>query len=160
MPVGGGTTGGTGGINPNKPKKGKGDPNPKPKPPPLPGGGGTGGGGGGGGGGGAANAASLAELIAKYTGWNAQQAHIAIAIAMAESGINPNAQNSIGATGIWQILLRAHPDVSEACARDPICSTKAAYRIWQAAGNSFSPWTTFTGGAYKKYLGAGAGAIQ
>ncbi len=81
----------------------------------------------------------------------------AAAVLLAESGgrtlaRNVNRDGSVD-RGPWQINNRAHPNVTDQCAYDLGCSTAAAYRIWQAAGNSFSPWVAFTNGSYKKYLG-------
>lgn len=71
------------------------------------------------------------------------QATIAGAVGMAESGGDPNIANSIGATGLWQILLSAHPDVSAAQARDPEFATKYAIKLWRDQG--WQPWEAYTG---------------
>jgi hypothetical protein len=68
-------------------------------------------------------------------------ANIAAAIAMAESGGESTARNSIGATGLWQIYNG--PNTSLAL-KDPVANARAAVAKWKAAGG-FSPWTTFTG---------------
>lgn len=98
------------------------------------------------------------ELIAtRWRRHGLDQVAIGAAVVLTESGGRTNARhvNSDGSIdrGPWQINNREHPDVSDACAYDSVCSTDAAYRIYVAAGNSFKPWTAFTTGAYKKNLG-------
>lgn len=47
-----------------------------------------------------------------------------------ESGWNPSVVNSIGATGIVQILPRAHPDITREQMLDPIWSLNFAAEQW------------------------------
>jgi hypothetical protein len=81
------------------------------------------------------------------------EAKVAAAIALAESNGVPNAKNPEGpehAEGLWQIkgqLVSGNPF-------NPEVSAANAVAKWKAAGG-FTPWTTFTEGAYKKYLGGG-----
>lgn len=65
-----------------------------------------------------------------------------LAIAMAESGLQTDITNSIGATGILQIYLKAHPDVSSAQAKDPAFSFKYGYKLWKGRGN-FCDWQSY-----------------
>jgi hypothetical protein len=83
-------------------------------------------------------------------------AAIMAAIALAESGGNPNSEchscagvpeNSIG---LYQINMDSWPSFGLPCLKDPDCSTNAAY-IVSNAGSDFSPWTQYKNGAYKKY---------
>lgn len=92
-------------------------------------------------------------------GGNPSQADTYSAIVMAESGGDSNAQNSIGATGGPQILLSAHPDVSETCAKDPACSTRKAIQI-SNNGRDWSPWVTYTSGAYRSFIGGGGKRVS
>jgi len=97
---------------------------------------------------------TAAALAAGFTGTDLP---IAVAVAQAESGGNPLAThvNSDGSTdlGLWQINNRAHPDlIASGDWRDPASNARMAYSVWQAAGGSFSPWVTFTTGAYLKYM--------
>ena len=85
-------------------------------------------------------------------GGNPRKADTYSAIVMAESGGDSTVQNSIGATGGSQILLSAHPDVSEECAKSAPCATKKSIRI-SSNGRDWTPWETYTNGAYKQYLG-------
>lgn len=82
-----------------------------------------------------------------------------VAIAMAESGGNPTAQNcnNPGGScdrGILQINNQFHPEVSDKCAYNPLCAFTAAFSI-SNGGTDFSPWTTFKSGAYTKFLNPG-----
>jgi hypothetical protein len=109
-------------------------------------GGAAGSGGGGGGGrnsaGGVYDKAAL-ESLWKKVGGNAASANTAAAIALAESSGNPNEENSIGATGLWQILRSAHPDWDRGGnLKDPTWNAKAAVSI-SSNGSNWNPWTTF-----------------
>lgn len=75
------------------------------------------------------------------------QAVVATAIALAESGGNPNAVNtSSGATGLWQI----HPGGARYL--DPKANARAAHRKYLTQG--WRAWTTWTNGAYASHLQA------
>lgn len=99
---------------------------------------------------------SQATQYAAQAGFSGNAQNIIVAIAQAESGLNPQAQNcnNPGGTcdrGILQINSYWHSEVSDQCAYDPACAFQAAYRI-SGNGRNFSPWTTYTSGAYKQYL--------
>lgn len=100
---------------------------------------------------------SIRSLVTS-AGFVGNGASIAVAVAMAESGGNAQAShtNTDGSTdrGLWQINNHAHPDVSDACAYDPLCCAKAAYKI-SNGGSDWGAWTTFNSGAYRQYLTAG-----
>src|SRR5258708_5515621 len=77
----------------------------------------------------------------------------AVAIAYAESSGDPNAVGDNGTSyGLWQIHYTVHPEFDPSQLFDPQYNANAAFSIYEAAGNSFSPWTTFNSGAYTKYL--------
>lgn len=102
---------------------------------------------------------SDATTYAQQAGFSGAGLLIILAIAHAESGLNPLAQNtntdgSID-RGIVQINSRWHPEVSDSCAYNPACAFKAAFTI-SNKGTSFTPWTTYTTGAYTKYLAGGS----
>jgi hypothetical protein len=94
---------------------------------------------------------------------------VAVAVALAESSCNPNAQNVNGPTsgcpngsvdrGLWQINNCYHPDVSDACAYNAMCNAIAAYQI-SNGGTNWKPWATFLSGAYQRYIGAAESAIS
>lgn len=103
---------------------------------------------------------ALARSAASSAGFPPAQLDMAVAIAGAESGYNPTAtnHNTNGSTdyGLWQInsvhanLLGGHDW------RDPAQNAWMAYQVWQAAGGSWTPWSTYNSGAYKKWLPGGA----
>lgn len=81
---------------------------------------------------------------------------VMIAISKAESGCDPNATNQSireHSVGPFQINLKAHPDVTETCARDPWCAARAAFSIYQRQG--LRAWSAFTSGAYRQFLPSG-----
>lgn len=82
----------------------------------------------------------------------------AVQVALAESSGWTGAVGDLNlgrSVGLWQINLRAHPEYDEESLKDPMTNAQAAYAIYRAAGNSFTPWTTYKNGAY---LGVGGGA--
>lgn len=71
----------------------------------------------------------------------------AVAIAMAESGLDTNSANTttsgIGIDrGIVKFNSVFHPEVSDACAYDPACAFKEFYRVSQG-GTNFCQWCTY-----------------
>lgn len=83
-------------------------------------------------------------------GGSAQNAAIAAAVAMAESGGNSTATNpSTGSIGFWQINPQAHPP-SQATS-DPMGNARAAVAI-SNNGTNWSAWQAFTNGSYKQFL--------
>jgi Lysozyme like domain len=109
---------------------------------------------------------SYSELLtlAQNAGFQGQDAATAAAVALAESGGNPKNYNpetaagapaNMGSYGLWQIYLNVHPEFSGQNLYDPATNAAAAFSVYQAAGNSFSPWTTFKTGAYLAHLPSG-----
>lgn len=92
----------------------------------------------------------------------------AIAVCLAESGGRPNAENRNGNGsidyGLWQINsvhsktftgnYKGYTDLWPN-RYEPVTNTIMAKAIWTDAGGSFSPWSTYKSGAYKKFLGHG-----
>lgn len=86
-------------------------------------------------------------------GGNPAAAGIAAAVALAESGGNPNATNTNGNgtidRGLWQINsihgARSTFDIT--------ANAKAAIAI-SSNGTNWDPWTVYKTGAYKKFLNA------
>lgn len=109
------------------------------------------------------------EQAAQYdrdAGFSGPDLVTAVAIEMAESGLDPQARNGPGDNtppsidrGIWQINGYWHSEVSDGCAFDPACASKAAYAIYHDAGNRFTPWSTFQNGAYRAHVGAVEAAL-
>lgn len=79
---------------------------------------------------------------------------VALAVSQAENGtrecdrvsIKPNKDGTID-RGLWQLNSRYHPFIT-----DCLENTKRAYEIYKSRGNSFSAWSAFNNGSYKKYL--------
>jgi len=97
--------------------------------------------------------AGLRYLEGLWTGAGgpgAGTAHVASAIAEAESGGNPRAFNPSGASGLWQILGQ----VVAGNIFDPHVNALNAVSKYRSAGG-FSPWVTFETGAYKKFMDSG-----
>lgn len=69
---------------------------------------------------------------------------------MAESNGDPSVVNNIGATGLWQILLSAHPDITSAEAKNPVIATRYAIKLWRSEG--WQPWEAYTNGMYLTYM--------
>lgn len=53
--------------------------------------------------------------------------------------------------GLWMINDYWHPEVSDDCAFDPVCSTKEAFRI-SKGGTDYSEWSSWNNGGYEHYL--------
>lgn len=86
----------------------------------------------------------------------------AAAVAMAESGGNPGAINIVAnplpgnaperSFGLWQINTLAHPQYDEGQLGDPTYNGQAAFAI-SSGGRNWTPWSTYTSGAYRAYMG-------
>jgi surface antigen len=83
-----------------------------------------------------------AAQYAKNAGFTGNDLVTILAIAMAESNLNTDVVNGIGATGILQIYLKAHPDVTSAQAKDPQFSFNYGYKLFKARGN-FCDWQSY-----------------
>jgi Lysozyme like domain len=105
---------------------------------------------------------------AGQAGFAGQALRMAVAVGLAESGGNSRARHRNPPTpgcpagsvdrGGWQLNSCYHPEVSDGCADDLGCAAHAAYRISQA-GSDWTPWTTYTSGAYLAQLAAADRAI-
>ena len=127
----------------------------------------------------AASAAQACAGYATYAGWtnNASSNDLvtASAICVAESGgqptvyyCNPTGQdgyyppvNCSGMydRGLWQIDNQAWTSINDTCAFTAKCNADGAYTISQR-GASFSPWATYTSGAYSNYLTEAQSAVR
>lgn len=93
---------------------------------------------------------------AQQAGFSGPDLTTAIAVALAESGGNTDAvnHNSNGSTdyGVWQINS-VHADLFNKYPQWwSVENADMAYEIYKAAGNKFTPWTTYTSGAYQKFM--------
>lgn len=107
--------------------------------------------------------------FAYNAGFRGEALTVAVAVAMAESGGRSNAMGDVGiqtgtwgpSVGFWQI--RSLKKAARGSTRDqnanldPTTNAKHAYEI-SGGGKNFHPWTTYTSGAYTKYLQAARGA--
>jgi Lysozyme like domain len=101
---------------------------------------------------------TLAELRALARSAGFLDVDTAAAVAMAESGGNPNAVGDAGTSfGLWQIHLPAHPEVDRARVLDPTYNAAQALRIARQ-GADWSPWSVFTSGAYRRFMPGAAAA--
>lgn len=108
---------------------------------------------------------------AQAAGFKGQALIDILAIAMAESNLQTDVVNSIGATGILQIYLAVHPDVTPAQAKDPAFSFRYAYKL-SGGGTNFCPWQSYDckvcgncgpngwDNRYKQYLPTVTAAVQ
>lgn len=103
-------------------------------------------------------------LMAFTAGWtNVERLATAVAVALQESGgwtqaTNVNPDGSID-RGLWQINSKAHPEVTEAQAFDPVWATAYAYQVYQGRSYTFNAWAAFTSGAYKKQANHASAAV-
>lgn len=96
---------------------------------------------------------SAYELYALFiwAGFDRDEATTMTAISLAESGGQVDVVNSIGATGIVQIYLKVHPDVTPDQAKNPVFSARYAYRLYSGRGGKgagdrrFYDWEAWTG---------------
>jgi LysM repeat protein len=86
---------------------------------------------------------SQLEELWQEAGGSHAVAFTAAEIAMAESGGNQFATGLAGERGYWQI----NPDHGSLSTYDPMGNAKAAVII-SADGTNWTPWTTYTSGAY------------
>ena len=94
---------------------------------------------------------------ARKAGFTGEGLKMAVAIGLAEGSrtgarnVNKDKYKSVD-RGWWQWNSKWHPEVSDEEADDPYASAKHVYRV-TGGGKDWSPWSTYKGGQYKKYLG-------
>jgi cell wall-associated NlpC family hydrolase len=93
---------------------------------------------------------SQLDSLWRSAGGPARVAHMAAAIAMAESGGRAWIVNSIGAEGLWQIF--GHPFPGNAL--DPFTNARMAVAKYRDA-RGFGPWEAYTNGSYRRFMAAG-----
>jgi hypothetical protein len=109
--------------------------------------------------------------LALYVGCSPAEAPIAAAIAAAESGGNPGAQGDIAlmdgtwdwSQGLWQVRglrsERGTGGLRDSLANaDPEKNGRAMYTI-SSGCKDWTPWSTYTSGAYLSYLGMSKTAV-
>lgn len=104
--------------------------------------------------------ALTAARAAVAAGWTGSDAVVAVAVAGAESGWDPRAENpSSSAKGLWQTMMSYHaPKFAGAAWSDPMANGRVAHRIWRDAGG-WGPWVAHTSGAYRQHLPAARAAV-
>lgn len=104
------------------------------------------------------------QAAARY--FPADQVDTAVAVATAESTNRDDPPNApvVGGhkmLGRWQINSGAHANlVAGKNWRDPSVNAWMAYQIWHDAGDSWSPWSTYTNGKYRDFLPDGSEAAE
>ena len=83
------------------------------------------------------------EDLWEAAGGSPAEAVMAASIAMAESSGQQYATGTVGERGYWQI----NPNHGALSTYDPLGNAKAAVII-SADGTNWTPWTTYTSGAY------------
>ena len=108
--------------------------------------------------------------VARSVGFKGRGASVMGAIGMAESGGNPRAHNPVppdNSYGLWQINMlgamgperrKAFGLSSNEQLYNPTVNAKAALSI-SGGGTNFKPWSTYTNGAYKKYMSPELGHV-
>lgn len=90
----------------------------------------------------------------RRAGGSPNMANLMSAIALAESGGRPRVVNSIGATGLWQVMQsvwgKVFPNLDF---RKPLDNAKAAVSILKRQG--LGAWEAYTKGMHTKYLASG-----
>lgn len=95
---------------------------------------------------------------AKGAGFTGTDVAVAVAVALAESGGRTDAvgDKSIGGSyGLWQIYSKAHPWITSQNWSDPAVNARAAKRVFDEAGGSWRPWSTFKNGSAATYQNTG-----
>lgn len=103
----------------------------------------------------------LAAQSAYAAGFRGQALITAVAIAGAESsyGADPG-PSPTNDYGFWQINSPSHPQYSTwQLLSSPLYNAQAAYAI-SGGGTNFTPWTTYTSGAYKSHLSEATAAVN
>lgn len=103
------------------------------------------------------------DQVAAYAyqaGFRGQNLVTAVAIAAAESTLNPNANNHAGALGLWQIeSLHVPAGKNPDILFNPLTNAQYAYKL--SGGSNFSAWQTYEYPPYpyKQYLGVAQLAV-
>lgn len=104
--------------------------------------------------------ATQIAALARKAGFTGADIPIAVAVAFAESGGNPNSVNRANRNGSVDYGLMQINSVHSALLRtgnwaDPATNMRMAYRVFADAGKRWTPWATFNSGSYKKFLAKG-----
>lgn len=104
-----------------------------------------------------------AKMFAALAGFSGNSLNRIVAIGLCESGLQTDRRGIQDPRdrGWLQINSFWHPEVSDACAFDPACAAREAYRI-SSQGTNFNQWTTFQNGCSDTKMAqvAGQSAVQ
>lgn len=109
------------------------------------------------------SAEDIARLL-RSIGWPESTLTVAVALVLAESGGDPYAKNSAGNSppstdrGLWQFNSYWRKDVDDACAYDPVCSSRKAL-ITSKNGTDFSAWSAYKNGSYQGKMSQAAAGV-
>lgn len=105
-------------------------------------------------------------MYAYNAGFSGDDLVTAVAIALAESGGDPNAEGDNGTSyGLWQIHFTVHPEFDASQLKDPAYNASAAYSLYLRR-HGFNDWSTYTVEGpdgvlpYAKFLDAASGAVN
>ena len=105
-------------------------------------------------------------FVAQKAGFTGRNLIMAVAVAMAESGGNANAEGDVtigGSFGLWQVFCMAHPDLippsnpDSVAWYDPYQNAQFAYQI--SGGSNWYPWSTYKHGTYQSFMDEARAAV-
>lgn len=106
--------------------------------------------------------ASQIAAVARGAGFTGDALTTAVAVALAESSGRVEVVNSIGATGLWQILqplhVKTYPHWSREWLQNPKNNAQAAF-ILSSGGTNWRPWQVYTNGMYRLHLNTARAAV-
>lgn len=94
----------------------------------------------------------------RAAGFPADQIATGVAIALAESGGRTDALNTANRNGSWDAGLMQVNSIhgySQSYLFDPKNNVAASIKIYRAAGNRWTPWSTFNSGSFRRFLPRG-----
>lgn len=99
--------------------------------------------------------AEIANAMRK-AGWPESAIPMGVAIALAESGGNPNAVNRAnrnGSTdyGLFQINTVHGSLLASGSWNNPVDNARMALKVYQDAGSKWTPWSVYNHGTYRRY---------
>jgi len=106
---------------------------------------------------------SMRAQLAVTVGFPATEIARAVAVSIAEDGSGDptvehrNVNGSID-YGLWQINSIHGFPVSQL--KEPLGNAQAAKKVWDQAGGSWKPWSTFMSGAYLAFMPRGQAAAK
>lgn len=98
------------------------------------------------------------KAYAAQAGFSGRDLSIAVAVAFAESGGDPNAindKNRNGSTdyGLFQINSIHKSILAGGQWNNPADNAKMAYKVFSDAGKKWRPWAAYNNGSYLQFLG-------